>query len=333
MTALRVGIVGAGTMGKAHAVGWSATGAEVVGVAARSQDAAAPLALSLGVEAFESYDELLATVDVVDLCVPTDLHCAMTVRAAAAARHVVCEKPIALSVEDGQAMIDACEAAGVRLFVAMVVRFFPQYRAAREAVAAGQLGALGVMRFKRVAYQPIGDAGWFIDEARSGGMILDLMIHDFDYARWLGGEVERVFARSLRSRDPEAPADYALATLRFCGGAMAQVEGGWSYPPGVFRTAFDIAGSGGLIEWDSDSSESIHRRLMPTEPKGVDRVGVPLTVAAEDPYTTEIRHVYDALIHDRPFDVSAEDALAALRIALAVRKSAREGRAVTLEEV
>ena len=181
---MRVGIVGAGTMGTVHAAAWATTGADLVGVVAKNRATAQPLAEALGVTAYEDYQDLLATVDIVDVCAPSDLHKELVLQAVEAGKHVVCEKPIALTVEDGEAMIEACEQAGVRLFVGMVVRFFPQYLAAQRVVAADKIGDLGVMRLKRVSYQPIGDEGWFADEARSGGLLLDIMIHDLDYARW-----------------------------------------------------------------------------------------------------------------------------------------------------
>lgn len=330
---MRVGIVGAGSMGRVHAAGWRATDAELVGIMSDPFASAESLAAAHGVRAFEDLDELIAEVDVVDLCVPTDLHHGMTLRAAAAGRHVLCEKPIALSLADARAMIDACERAGVRLFVAQVLRFFPQYRAAAEAVRAGHLGELGVLRFRRVAYPPHqGRPSWFFDEDRSGGMLCDLMVHDFDFARAIAGPVTRVYARSLRGRAPEPRRDYALVTLRFASGAMALIEGGWAYPPGVFRTGFDLAGRDGLIEWESDGSETIRRYLLPTGAAAA-AVGLPLSVLAEDPYTTEIKHVYAALRDGTPFDVTPHDATEALRIALAARASLRSGRAVDPAEV
>lgn len=331
---MRVGIVGAGSMGHAHAAGWQAAGAEIVGVTSQWGTSAKALAQAHGARAFADLATLLPEVEVVDLCVPSDLHQPMTLRAAAAGKHVVCEKPIALSHADGEAMIEACARAGVRLFIAHVVRFFPQYRTAAEVVQAGQIGQLGVMRCKRVAYPPRqGQISWFADETRSGGVVLDLMVHDFDYALWLGGPVNRVFARSIKQTHPDARGDYVLVTLRFESGAMALIEGGWAYPTGVFRTAFDLAGSDGLIEWESDSTESIERLLLPGEAGEAAAVGLPLTVLAEDPYVTEIKHVHEALVSGQPFAVSPEEALAALRVGLAARASLRSGRSVAPAEV
>ena len=179
----------------------------------------------------------------------------MVLEAAHVGKHVLCEKPVALRQEDAEAMIQACDGAGVRFFVCMVVRFFPQYRLAKDLVNKGRIGNLAVLRLKRVSYSPRKKVeNWYIDETRSGGMIVDLMIHDFDFARWLGGDVERVFAR--RNRSDQGAAEYAQA------------------------------------------------------------IGI-----AQDPYTIEICHAYDAIRTGKPFDVTAEDALQSLRIALAARES------------
>lgn len=328
---MKVGIIGAGTMGNAHAKAWRESGAELFGVSAKNQQSAKQLAELYQTKVFEQYQELLAAVDIVDICVPTDLHKTMVLEAAAAKKHVVCEKPIALTLDDAEEMIAACDQAGVRLFIAMVVRFFPQYRVAKAALDAGHLGKLGVIRLKRVAYQPIGDEAWFTDEARSGGMIVDLMLHDLDYARSLAGAVKRVYAKSVRASRPDAPGDYALITLGFANGAMALIEGGWAYPAGTFRTAIDIAGSEGLIEWSSDDSQTIKPLLKSQDASQVSRVGIPVSSHAEDPYVTEIKHAYDAIKNAKPFLVTAHDGLEALRLALAAKESLKTGQPVTLE--
>lgn len=331
---MRIGIVGAGSMGQAHAMGWQRSGAEIMGFVSSGHVSAQALAEQYGGRAYGRFEDLLAEVDVIDLCVPTDLHRDMTVQAARAGKHVVCEKPIALDLRSAQVMIAACNEAGVRLYVAMVLRFFPQYRTVLQAVRAGQVGDLGVMRFRRVSYPPRGGHGsWFADDARSGGLVTDLMIHDLDFARLLGGDVTRVFAKSARHVHPEGSRDYALVTLRFTSGAMALVEGGWVNPPGVFRTGFDIAGTDGVLEWSSDTTEPLRGYLLQEEQQGVAEVGLPLSSLSEDPYVTQIRHVHHALEHNEPFAVTPQEALEALRLTLAARESLRTGGSVNVQEV
>jgi predicted dehydrogenase len=325
---MRIGIAGTGTMGEVHAKAWRTVGAELAGFTSLRQAQTRDLAQRFGVKAYAEYAELVDDVDVVDICTPTSLHKPMVVEAAAAGKHVVCEKPIALTIEDAQAMIDACAVAGVRFFVGMVVRFFPQYRVAQELVTDGKIGQLGVLRLKRVAYVPMKPAdNWYVDETQSGGMVLDLMIHDFDYSRWLAGEVDRVFAR--RGRVVSSPAEYLQAIIRFRSGALALIEGGWANPPGVFRTALDLSGSDGLIEWSSDQALPV-QTYFPTTESSAKSVGLPVAELSDDPYTAEIRHAYQAIRTSSPFAVTGEDALEALRIALAARASSLTGRPVSL---
>src|SRR5204862_6098197 len=125
-------------------------------------------------------------------------HYEMVMAAAGAGKQVVCEKPLARTLEQGQAMVAACRRAGVRLLVAHVVRFFPEYALARSLVVEGRIGRPGVLRLARGSYRPKKPRGnWFLDVEKSGGLLLDLMIHDFDYARWVGGEVGSVYVRSV----------------------------------------------------------------------------------------------------------------------------------------
>jgi myo-inositol 2-dehydrogenase/D-chiro-inositol 1-dehydrogenase len=152
---MRVGIAGTGIMGEVHAKAWRNAGAELAGFTSLRLAQTRDLAQRFGVRAYADYAELFDEVDIVDICTPTSLHKPMAVEAVAAGKHLVCEKPVALTIEDAQAMIDACAAAGVRFFVGMVVRFFPQYRVAQELVTEGKIGQLGVIRLKRVAYVPM----------------------------------------------------------------------------------------------------------------------------------------------------------------------------------
>jgi predicted dehydrogenase len=158
------------------------------------------------------------------------------------------------------------------------------------------------------------------------------MIHDFDWARYaVGDEVERVYAKNIRAGNPAINEDHALAILRFRGGAMAHVEGSWAYPVPRFGTRLEVAGDGGLIEWENDRAVPIRAYMHQAGGEQASDVALPSIPLAETPWTTEIKHFWDALINDKPFAVSAEDALKALQIALAARESARTGKPITLK--
>ena len=184
----------------------------------------------------------------------------------------------------------------------------------------------------RGSYRPKKPVGnWFLDEAKSGGILMDLMIHDFDYARWIAGEVESVFARRVTATHPDAPVDYGLAILRHRSGALTHVAGAWAYPPPTFRTGLEIAGDRGLIQFDSDMTAPITNLLRRDGGADAPDVALPPSPTSESPYTTQIKEFYNALQGDGPSRVTAEDGLAAVQIAIAAMESVISGKAVRLE--
>jgi len=327
---MKVGIVGVGFMGTTHAAGWAATEAEIAGFCAETTEEADGLAHTYQARVYPDYATLLDDVDVIDICTPTHLHHAMVLRAAAAGKHIICEKPLARTVAQAQDMLRACQTAGVKLFVAHVVRFFPEYALAKAQVQDGKVGKPAVVRLARGSYRPKKPSGnWFLDVEKSGGMMLDLMIHDFDYARWISGEVESVFAKNVSTLHPNSATEFGIAILKHISGALSHVVGAWAYPPPTFRTSFEIAGDGGLIEWSSDSTAPINLLLRKENADAPD-VGLPGSPVAESPYTTQIKEFYEALQGNRIARVSAADGLAAVQIALAAIESAQSGKPIQL---
>lgn len=329
---MRVGIVGTGFMGRVHADAWENTPAEIGGFVGKTAASAAPLAQQHESQVYPTFGKMLAEVDVVDICTPTHLHHDMVLHAAAAGKHIICEKPLARTVEQAQAMIAACEAAGVKLLVAHVVRFFPEYALARQTVHRGEIGEPAIIRLKRATFQPKkSQDNWFLDWEKSGGMMLDLMIHDFDYARWVGGEVTQVYAQKISSNFKDSAVDHGLAILTHKNGALSHVEGSWAYPQPLFRTQLEIAGSNGWLRYDSDETAALSLHLHRQTQANTPDVPLPSSPLLEDPYTTQIKSFYHHLVEGRETAVSARDGLAALQIALAALESCQTGQPVTLE--
>jgi predicted dehydrogenase len=258
----------------------------------------------------------------------------MVMQAAAAGKHIICEKPLARTVTQAQEMISACREAGVMLLVAHVVRFFPEYVAARATVERGEIGKVAVIRLTRASFRPRLDDSWLHDHEKSGGMMLDLMIHDFDYARWIAGDVVSVFAKNVSSKNGPRGQDYGLAILRHKNGALSHVEGAWAYPKPMFRTALEIAGDRGLIEHPTGSSVPLGIHMKSDASSDDPDIAVPSSPLAEDPFTTQMRHFY-AVLSGETVDlrITAYDGLAAVRIALAALESARTGRPVKVEDM
>jgi predicted dehydrogenase len=332
--AMRVGIVGTGFMGQTHAVAWAETDATIAGFVSKDEASLQDMASLYEGQVYEDLSSLIADVDVVDVCAPTHRHYEIVLAAAAAGRDVFCEKPLARTVAQGQEMIAACERAGVKLTVGHVVRFFPEYAQAKGRVESGAIGQTAVLRLKRGSFQPKKAVdNWFVDFEKSGGMILDLMIHDLDYARWVAGEVETVFAKKISSSHPGSSVDHGLAILKHRNGTISHVEGSWAYPPPLFRTRFEIAGSNGLIQFDSGATAAIALHLRQAEEATIPDVALPGSPLSEDPYTTQIKAFYACLANDTVVPVTGADGLAAVQIALAAIESAETGRPVKLQSL
>jgi predicted dehydrogenase len=318
-------------MGTTHAAGWAETPARIAGFAAETQQEAGDLAKQYNAKVYPDLDSMLPDVDVVDICSPTHLHHEMILKAAAAGKHIVCEKPLARTAKQARQAVDACQKAGVQLLVAHVVRFFPEYALAQSAIANGQIGRIGVVRLHRGSYRPKKPAGnWFLDEEKSGGILMDLMIHDYDYARWVAGDVETVSASRVTESHPDAPVDYGLVVLTHKSGALSHIAGSWAYPPPTFRTRMEIAGDRGLIEFDSDGTAPIQNLILRSGNSDTPDVGLPASPISESPYTTQIKEFYVALAGGKSPRVLATDGLAAVQIAEAAIQSAQSGQPVRL---
>ena len=328
---LRVGVVGTGFIGETHVAAWAAEGIHAV-IHDVDTGRAAALADRHGARVAESLDELFGAVDVVDICTPTHLHAEVAIAAARAGRHVICEKPMARTLADAEAMLAAARDAGVRLFVAHVVRFFPEYIAARAAVLDGAIGEPAVLRLTRASFRPRQPAGhWFFDHAKSGGIVLDLMVHDLDYARWIAGDVVAVHCRSASVAQPEAGVDHAVAILTHRSGAISHVSASWGYAPPTFRTAVEIAGSRGLIAQDSTATTPVTPSLL-ADAAGGGLTAMADTALAGDPFRLELAEFARAIRDGTEARIGAADGLEALRIALAADESARTGAVVRLTQ-
>lgn len=282
---------------------------------------------SWGAERVEGYDQLISKVDVVDICLPTPAHHQFALKTIAAGRALFLEKPIARTFDEALEVTEAAEKAQVPFMPGHVLRFFPEYAKARKIVLSDGIGKPAAARTHRGSGAPCGELGWFMDHTKSGGVLLDLVIHDFDWLRWTLGEVKHLFSRSLSSRERTGP-DYALTTLTFENGCVAHVEGTW-LDPGGFRTSFEIAGSKGLIQHDSRDTAALRTTLKPTATEGTPLPNLEGSMGPlEDPYYLEIDAFLSAVRNGTPPPISGRDGLAAVAISEAAIESAHTDRVV-----
>ncbi|MFJ8787094.1 Gfo/Idh/MocA family protein [Streptomyces sp. NPDC102476] len=330
MAELDVALIGAGGIARTHLPAWTALRAHVRIYA--PDDRAPALAREFGATLAGTRKEAIAGATVVDVCTPTDTHPEIALAALAAGAHVLCEKPLALTTADAALVAGTARAAGLRLYPGHVVRFFPAYARLRELVADGALGRVAVARFTRTGRYPTWSP-WFADPERSGGILVDQMIHDFDIARWLFGEVIRVHAHQrghLTAPAPDGAVACGTAVLTHESGVITQVVGVWAPPNTPFRTTFHVSGTGGTLSHDSLDSPGL--RVTGSDRGAAGAQGIPSGDFGESPYTTQIAEFAAAFAGHGPEPrVSATDGVAAVRIAEAAVASARTGRAVALE--
>lgn len=322
-----VAVWGAGSMGRTHANCYKQCDeARVKYVIDSDTERARNIAALCGATPQVHPDAALKDpeVDIVDVCLPTYLHRECAEKAAYAGKHVFCEKPIALSCDDATAIIEACKSNNVKFGIGHVLRYFPEYEMAHDMIASGRLGKIGVIRMSRTGPFPRGWENWYSDSNRSGSLLLDLSIHDFDFLAWCFGDVERVFARSTQR---DRPLEYALAVIRMKSGVIAHVEGSWAHPA-QFSYKFEVCGNLGMIEFDSRKAQPL-TVLAESMQAGKPGVAVPESpLKDKHPYLRQLREFLafvDGKITPR---VTPEDAVKALQISLAAVKSVKTGEVV-----
>ena len=315
-----LGVVGAGRMGADHAriIARLVPEARLVGVADVDTAAARRLAAELGVPGvYGSADELAADPDVhgVLVAVSTSRHLEVVRAVAAARKDILCEKPLALTLADTDAAITAADAAGVRLQVGFMRRWDPEYRRAYDRLASGACGRPII--FNSLQFDAAPPPLSYADPAVSGGIMVDMGIHEFDLARWLmDDEVVEVHAWGSAVAYPQLATvddvDSAVIGLRYAGGGIGSVA----------LARFNLAGDEVRTEVQGTSG-SVHfgERLV---------VGEMREPLFERAYAAQAQAFVRAIRADAPVEVDGADARAAFAIAQAADRSRREGRPVAV---
>lgn len=319
---LRVGIIGTGGISHQHAPGWIEQG---VDLHCYSHSGAHAFAEQYGASVHEALDDLLAAVDVVDVCTPTPSHAGIVHQALDAGCHVVCEKPLTLTEQDARAVVEHAERAGLHLFPAHVVRYFPQYAAAKKSVDAGAVGTPAVLRYERTGEAPGQD--WYADDEASGGIIMDQMIHDLDQAIWIAGPVTSVYAQQSVGVGPHTVRT-GHVVLTHEGGAISHCRGLWGPPGTAFRYTFDIAGDAGRLQYDSAGDPGVVMDAVAASRTEAEGGYLPEVSGIRSPYTEEILEFTAAITSGTPTRVTAADGAYAVEVSRAALESLRTGRSI-----
>ena len=336
MKQLNIGIIGAGRIGKVHmqSITYNVPTAKVLGITDVFKDGLQELADKYGIEkVYADYKEMLADkdIDAVLVCSSTDTHADISIEAAKAGKHVFCEKPVDLTPEKVQAVIDAVAKAGVKLQVGFNRRFDHNFAHVRSLINEGKVGNLELIKItSRVPEPPPAEYA-----AVSGGMFLDMTIHDFDMARFLAGsDVTEVYASATCLVDPAigeaGDVDTAIINLKFENGALGVIDNSRRAAYG-YDQRIEVFGSKGAAMAANDTPTNV--TVMNADGVTTDK---PLYFFLErymQSFRDEMVQFVDAVLNDKETPTTGVDGLNSILVALAAKKSVKEGRPVKISEI
>ncbi|GAC1366508.1 MAG: inositol 2-dehydrogenase [Ktedonobacteraceae bacterium] len=334
--ALKIGLIGAGRIGKLHAEHLSSRirSADPLIIADPFGEAARQCAERYGIpHATHDYHEVLAnpSVEAVVICSSTDTHAQIIAEAARAGKHIFCEKPIALNLAAIDQALQAVEQGGVKLQIGFNRRFDANFRRMRRAIASGEIGRL--QQFHIISRDPEPPPIEYI--RRSGGIFLDMSIHDFDMLRFLTeSEVEEVSAIGGVLSDPAigeaGDVDSAIISMRLVNGAIGTISNSRRATYG-YDQRIELLGSAGAINTGNNYPNSV----IMSSGEGIRR-DPPLHFFLErysESFVREMEAFIDAVVHNRSTPVTGHDGRVPVLIALAAGKSLAEQRPVRLSEI
>jgi predicted dehydrogenase len=331
-----IAIVGMGMMGRTHYEAYgNIADAKVVAIAdLEERRAAGDLAGTAGnvlrggithlpmdnIRGVRDYRELLAMndVDVIDVCVPTPAHAEIAIAALAAGKHVVCEKPLARTLAEAEAIAAAAASAKTFFMPAMVMRFWPQWVWLKQAADERRYGKIVAAHFRRLASLP---RGWYRDGAMSGGAALDLHIHDVDFIYYLFGRPRSLFSRGYSKTS--GAVDHLLTHFIYDDVPLVTAEGGWCHADGFsFQMRY-------LVNFENATAEFDLSRPQPLTLTAAGKTE-PVDCGPGAGYEPELRYFIECVAGGtKPAVVTAEDGVENLRIVEAENQSIRTGTAVS----
>ena len=335
MNKIKVAVAGLGRIGTIHLKNLSRNFPQIEVVGAMDVfDESKEIADEFNVSFFtKDYDELLDVpeLDAVIICSPTDTHADYTIKAAKAGKQIFCEKPLDLSLERVQEVLQVVKECGVKLMLGFNRRFDPEFKKIRQLV---EIGAVGEPQIIKITSRDPGPPPVSYIKV-SGGMFLDMTIHDFDMARYISGkEVKEVFAKAAVKVDPEigeaGDVDTAIITLTFDDDSMAVIDNCRKAVYG-YDQRLEVFGSKGMAQAENN---------FPNNHKLYTKFGIsgdlPLHFFLERydaSYNQEIKEFVDALVNGKAMPVDGNDGLISIAIGLAAKKSAENNRPVSISEI
>jgi predicted dehydrogenase len=334
---IKVAIAGAGFIGEVHANSYSQIkNVDLVAIVDNLEEKGRKFAEKFGASFYTDLDNLIKSedVDAIDICTPTFLHPEMAIKAANAGKNVFCEKPLALSLKDADSIIEAVKKNNVKAMVGHVMRFWPEYAMAKVIADSGQLGQPLYAFCERLTFAPDWhEGGWGFNEKFSGGVSVDLHIHDLDYLIWLFGKPTFIRAQGVYVEKLGGLVHIAT-NMEFKNGKSGHAEGGWEFSSSFpFTMTLRILCEKGTIEWVFRTGKNIEERSKKSNLliyKADGSIDKP-EIKQEDAYLLECKYFIDCLDNNKEIDIATlEDGRNALEIAIAATKSAKERKTIEI---
>ena len=333
----KIGIIGAGRIGRLHTENISRMVAdiEIIGIADVNMNVETRLwAEGLGISLVtKDAMDLIGNPDIkaVIICSSTSTHADYIMAAARAGKHIFCEKPIDLSVQKGLEAIKVAKEHSVRLQLGFNRRFDHNFKQVRQLCKSGQVGDIHIVKI--TSRDPAPPSAAYV--AVSGGIFLDMMIHDFDMARFqAGSEITEVYATGAVLVDPEigkaGDIDTAIVTLKFANGAIGVIDNSRQAVYG-YDQRVEVFGSKGSAQCENDTANSV--RLSTIDGVKGEKPLYFFLERYKDAYISEITSFVDSILKDTEVEVSGEDGFEDMVAALAAGKSLKENRPVTIQEM
>ena len=337
---IRVGVIGLGFMGNMHSKCYQALDNVKLaaicdidenklkgggGAAGNIEGAEKPLDLT-GIELYTDFDKMLAEakLDAVSITLPTYLHAEYTAKALQAGVNTLCEKPMAPTTEQCGQMKKAAKKSGKILQIGHCIRFWPEYVKAKEIIDSGEYGKVKAATFQRLSLTPTWSwENWLMDEAKSGGALLDLHIHDSDYVQYLFGMPKAVCSKGTKG--PSGGYGH-IVTQYYCDDdCVITAEGGWMMSPSFgFEMSFNIVLDKAVIFYDCTRDPAF--KVCPADADAFTPEVLP-----GDGYSREIAHFAKAVAgEDVPEITTPQQSENSVKIILAEKQSADSGEKVKL---
>ncbi len=327
---MKIGILGAGAMGNAHISGFlslARQNGEYVAICDIDRQKCDAFAEKYGLRAYCDLSDMLADreIGVVDICLPSFMHEEFAVKAAGAKKHLLVEKPIAFTMQAAKNIYATAKKNGVRIMVAQVLRFWPEYLKIKEIYDAGEIGDIITIYAARLG-QMVTWGEWYKDPAKSGETLMNLTLHDIDFLHFMLGKPKSVY--SAGTKDKMDNSNDVMNIFKFENGVNAMVDGSFSMTAGYpFTMRMRVLGTKGTLEFTFISGENIGpgstSTLLMYKP---DDGGKKVEVQGYDAYGREVQYFLDCIENYEPTKTVSEDSiLTVLSSVIAAKASLADG--------